>query len=108
MWMWVHVIEHSFNGPGGGSHMGTRVRAGCCGPRTAALSEQVPSNSGPTEQGSLLPEARARPSSKRVFQMVLQVSDRWGTSMSPCHLPFPRSHFPDSPHAASAGAGAWL
>lgn len=95
--------------------MGTRVRAGlrlsqvrdAMGQELPPLSEQVPINSASTGQGSPLPEARARPGSEWVLQMVLQVSDRWGTSTSPCHLPFPRSRFPESPHAASGGSGAW-
>lgn len=40
--------------------------------------------------------------------MVPQINVRWGTSMRPCHLPFPRSHLPESLQAASRGTGAWL
>lgn len=71
------------------------------GQEVPPLSEQVPMNSASTGQGSPLPEAGHVRGSEWVLQMVLQVSDRWGTSTSPCHLPFPRSHFPASPHAAS-------
>lgn len=40
--------------------------------------------------------------------MVPQVSVRWGSSVRPCHLAFPRSHLPEPLYTVSQGSGVWL
>ena len=76
-----------------------------------AISEQASTDSGSTGlqlRAIFPPEARRLPGSEKVPQMVPQVSVRWGSSMRPCHLAFPRSHLPEPLYIVSQGSGVWL
>lgn len=86
--------------PAGGFSQGVFGPVGFDEPGTVtALPESSQGLCGYSRGLLFLPEAIGLPGSEEVFQMVLQVRVRWGTSMCPCHLPFPRSYF----HAANPG-----